>query len=162
MSRKKHAFVEFQIIGGDRRGVVCFSNQNFCTHLGPVPNKVVQQITGPGMPETWLEGFDWQDLNITTAAYVDAWMAHGKVQNQYDLRKLQQFIRAFGWKKHDKLFMHIWHEWLPTPEEQRLRNPLKPVRHAWTHIDPAKPSHEWTVPKTFSRPDHPIQPSITY
>lgn len=84
--------------------VICFSSQKFAD--------CAIEIKGDKMPETWLDGYKWKDLNILEAAYIrrDNWNPREEKEN---LRDLYTFIHAFGFQKGDKMFMHIWKSRLP-------------------------------------------------
>lgn len=100
-------FIEFDLYLGKYpnlrhfQKVICFSDKKY--------TKDAVEITGEEMPPTWLEGYRWEDLSIIPEAYHD-FKNDREVQN---LRALKIFIRAFGFKPKDKLYMHIWHSRLP-------------------------------------------------
>lgn len=102
-----NGFIEFSLFrkeGGKLKRyerVICFANRKF--------SPCAVEIAGDTMPATWLEGYRWEDLNILFEAY------HDRVgcEDKQDLRELYRFIRAFGFRAGDPLYMHIWRSRLP-------------------------------------------------
>lgn len=79
--------------------LVCFSSAKY------VENAV--KISEPAdMPNTWLEGYVWEDLDILVEAYITSNSVYGWFE--YDLERLYLFVRAFGFKPHDVVYMHVW------------------------------------------------------